>query len=303
MVANAYLGFAYHALGDYHWAMDFLRRNVAALESDLAQERFEQFGLLSVLSHAWLAGCLAEVGAFAEGIASATAAIRIAETANHPFSLIVACETLGRLYLIKGDLPQAIPVLERSLSLCQEASVPVLLPQTAASLGAAYALAERLSEALPLLAQAVQRAASMGMRRAQALWVVWLGTGYLLAGRIAEASLHARRALEIARARKEQGHQAYALRLLGDIARQDQRAQPEEAEEHYRAALALANELSMRPLLAHCHAGLGMLYEQMGQTESARASLGTASAHYRAMGMAFWLQQAAGAMAHVLSDG
>ena len=179
VVANAYLGYTYHALGDYHWAMDFLRRNVAALEGDLAYERFGQVGLLSVLSHTSLVGCLAEVGAFAEGLASGEAGMRIAEAANHPFSLIAAGEGLGRLYFIKGDLHKAIPVLERSLALCQETGVPGLFPQTAATLGAAYTLAQRLPEALPLLEQAVQQATSMGTRRALALLVVWLSTGVL----------------------------------------------------------------------------------------------------------------------------
>lgn len=291
VVANAYLGSAYYALGDYHWAMDFLRRNVAALEGDLAYEHFGQVGLLSVISHIYLVGCLAEVGAFAEGIASGVAGMRIAEAANHTFSLISACEGLGRLYLIKGDLHQAIPLLERSLALCQEAGVPVLFPQVAATLGAAYTLAKRLPEALPLLEQAVGQAASMGTRRAQALLVVWLSTGYCYAGRMAEARAQAQRALEIARERHERGYQAHALRLIGDIARQEKRPQPEPAEAAYREAIALANELSMRPLLAHCHLGLGLLYDQTGQMEAARTCLMTASTHYRALRMTFWLPQ------------
>lgn len=166
VVANAYLGFAYHALGDYHWAIDFLRRNITVLVGDLAYERFGQAGLPSVLSHAWLVGCLTEVGAFAEGIRVGEAGVRIAETAHHPLSLIVACESLGRLYLIKGEVSKTIPLLERSLSLCQTASVSVLLPQTAATLGTVYTLLERLPEALPLLELAVRQAASIGMHTA-----------------------------------------------------------------------------------------------------------------------------------------
>ena len=53
---------------------------------------------------------------------------------------------------------------------------------------------------------------------------------------------------------------------------------------HYRQALALADELGMRPLVAHCHLGLGMLYAKTGQPEQARAELSTAIALYRAMG-------------------
>ena len=48
----------------------------------------------------------------------------------------------------------------------------------------------------------------------------------------------------------------------------------------------------MRPLVAHCHLGLGTLYAKPGQREQARAELSTAIEMYRAMDMTFWLPQA-----------
>ena len=71
----------------------------------------------------------------------------------------------------------------------------------------------------------------------------------------------------------------------------------EQAEAHYRQALALAEELGMRPLQAHCHRGLGTLYGRVGRAEQARAALSTAIALYRAMEMTFWLPQAEAALA------
>jgi hypothetical protein len=47
----------------------------------------------------------------------------------------------------------------------------------------------------------------------------------------------------------------------------------------------------MRPLVAHCHRGLGTLYATTGHAEQARAALATAVEMYRAMGMTFWLPQ------------
>jgi tetratricopeptide (TPR) repeat protein len=72
-----------------------------------------------------------------------------------------------------------------------------------------------------------------------------------------------------------------------------------QAEAHYPQALALANELGMRPLVAHCHLGLGRLYGQTGLAEQARAALTTAIDLYRAMDMTFWLPQAEAALAQV----
>jgi len=72
-----------------------------------------------------------------------------------------------------------------------------------------------------------------------------------------------------------------------------------QAEAHYQQALALAEALGMRPLMAHCHLGLGRLYGQTGRAEQARAALATAIDLYRAMDMTFWLPQAQTALAQV----
>ena len=72
-----------------------------------------------------------------------------------------------------------------------------------------------------------------------------------------------------------------------------------QAAAHYQQALALAEELGMRPLQAHCHRGLGTLYAKTGQQEQARAELSTAIEMYRAMDMTFWLPQAQAALAQV----
>jgi tetratricopeptide (TPR) repeat protein len=169
----------------------------------------------------------------------------------------------------------------------------------APSLGLAYALSGRVAEALPLLEQVVASAASRQQMAGQALRVAELGQAYLLAGRLEDATVLAREALALARTHKEQGHQAYALRLLGELAAQHHPLDPEPAAASYRQALALAEALGMRPLVAHCHLGLGTLYAKSGQQEQARAALTTAINLYRAMDMPFWLPQAQAALAQV----
>ena len=71
------------------------------------------------------------------------------------------------------------------------------------------------------------------------------------------------------------------------------------AEASYQQALALAEELGMRPLQAHCHRGLGTLYAATGQREQARTALSTAIALYRAMEMTFWLPETEATLAQV----
>ena len=103
--------------------------------------------------------------------------------------------------------------------------------------------------------------------------------------------------LELARMHQERGHQAYALRLLGDIAARRDPPDVDAAAAHYQQALTLADALGMRPLQAHCRRGLGTLYARRGQWEQARTELGAAIALYRTMDMTFWLPQAEAVLA------
>jgi hypothetical protein len=66
----------------------------------------------------------------------------------------------------------------------------------------------------------------------------------------------------------------------------------ENAEASYRQAMALAHELGMRPLVAHCHFGLGKLYSHAGKRHEAQEHLATAGTMYGEMGMRYWLEQA-----------
>jgi tetratricopeptide (TPR) repeat protein len=169
----------------------------------------------------------------------------------------------------------------------------------AAALGAAYTLGGRIAEAVSLLTQAVAQISATEVVRNQAICCLSLGEAQLLADRLEEAHALAERALAHAREHQERGNQAYALRLLGDIAARRDPLEVEQAESHYREALALAEELGMRPLVAHCHLGIGKLYAKIGQREQARAELSPAIELYRAMDMTFWLPQVAAVLAQV----
>jgi tetratricopeptide (TPR) repeat protein len=111
----------------------------------------------------------------------------------------------------------------------------------------------------------------------------------LLLGRLDEARDMGNRALEYSPSHP--GAAAHALCLLGDIATHPERFDADNGEARYRQALALAEPRSMRPLVAHCHLGLGKLYRRTGQREQAQEHLTTATTMYREMGMTYWLEQ------------
>ena len=166
-------------------------------------------------------------------------------------------------------------------------------------LGYTYILAGRASDALPLLEQYVSTEA---MQRMRGRVHVWLSEAYLCLGRRDEALAVAVRGLELCRMHAQQGDHAWALRLLGEIYARRYPPQAEPAEAAYREALALAEELGMRPLVAHCHLGLGTLYATTGQPQQARAALSTAVEMYRAMDMPFWLPQTEAALAQLSQE-
>jgi tetratricopeptide (TPR) repeat protein len=142
-----------------------------------------------------------------------------------------------------------------------------------------------------LLERALSAVEARGHGNLQPLFLVYLGEVRLLAGRLEDARAFAARALTFARERGQRGYEAWALRLLGEVtARRESRGQ---ADGHYHDALALAEELGMRPLIAHCYLGLAKLYRRTGKRHDAQECLTTATMMYREMDMRFWLDQAA----------
>jgi tetratricopeptide (TPR) repeat protein len=291
-MANFYLGLAHHAQGGYGRAIDYYGQARASLDGAWRYERYGLTILPSVLSCAFLAWCHADVGTFAEGRALGDEGLQIAETVNHPASVMFASWGGGLLALRQGDLSRTLPLLERAVGICHDTGLPIHFPWMAVALGAAYTLAGRIADAGPLLTQALEQAIATKMVATQALCSFSLGEAHLLAGRLEEAHARAERALARARAHQERGNQAYALRLLGEIAARRVPPEVDQAEACYLQALALADELGMRPLLAHCHYGLGILYNRTGRLEQARAELSAAIALYRAMEITFWLERA-----------
>jgi tetratricopeptide (TPR) repeat protein len=290
VAANFRLGLAY-LTSDYRRASNFFGNNVESLQGELIRERFGEAGPASVLSRIWLVVSFAELGKFVEGIVRGEEGVQIAETVDQPWSLIGAYYSVGCLYLRKGDLTKAISLLERALELSQ--AYPLFwLPWISSSLGYAYALSGRAAEALPLLEQGIELAASKKQWRFYALQAVYLSEAYRLAGRLDDAIPLASQALDSARDYQARGQEAWALWNLGELGLHCDPPDAEKSEVSYRQALALADELGMRPLTARCNLGLGALCRRIGKRQQAEEHLATAIEMYREMEIGLWLEQA-----------
>ena len=291
-LARRYMGHSYHAQGQYRQAESILRRNLEALDASRDADRAGQDTLSYVASCGWLAFIMTELGEFDRAIAYADKALRDAEASKHPYTEAIAW-TLGALVWIRRGHPRrAVQPLERSLRVCAENYLAVWRPVASSVLGLALVFLGPADEALHLLQDGVALTEELGIKAYLALWTAHLAEGLLAAGQTDRALATAQRALDLALAHKERGHQAWASRLLGEIALHGASAQFEQAEDHYRQALALAAELEMRPLLALCHLGLGKLYRQTRERPKAEEHLGAAFSLFVDLKMGLWLVRA-----------
>jgi len=288
VVATSFLGVTHFAKGELADAITCLERNLA-FDGDLRIERFGAMAIQSALSEGLLAEVLSELGRFDEAIGHAQAAVRITETVDDPHTLFFGLFALGLTHLRRGDHPSAIPTLKRVLDLCRTWQDLARTQVVAAVLGAADALAGHADEALALVASAVEDFRLRQIHARPAFILLSAGMAYLSLGLIDQAVSHTREALALTRRLGARGNEAHALRLIGDIATT---SGDKEAEEYYRQSMALAEPRGMRPLVAHCHLGLGKLYRRTGRDEQARECLNLATKMYREMDTTYWLGRA-----------
>jgi tetratricopeptide (TPR) repeat protein len=280
------------SLGDFRRARECFQSNIQSLEGHLIRERFGEMGLPAVLTRLWLVHVLAECGEFAEGIAKGQEGLAIAESVGQPLDLISANRGLGHLYLRKGDLDEAHRFLERSRELSQKWDITVYISGISAYTGYADVLSGRLGDGIALLEQGIEELGTTTGSSGYAWSLACLGEAYGLANREEDAIRTVQRALDFARAFQRRPQEAWALRTLGEIASYREPPEIEKAEASYHQAMALADELGMRPLVGHCNLGLGKLLGLVDKHAEAREHLVIAMGMYREMEMRFWLEQA-----------
>ena len=287
VLANLFAGRARHARGDYAEAVGHLQSVIAATDHDRVN-LMGMANLPSVSARTWLAWSLAERGEFTQAVARSQEAVYIADTVDHLMSRIYGTMALGIVRLRKGDLAMAIPSLERAYQFTQPQNLRMSRTMVAGYLGRAYTLSNRAGDAIALLKEAIDDAFGMELMVDQALRLAHLGEAYLHAGKHDLAGSTAHRALDSALHYREAGAQAWAEWLLGEIGAQ----RGEGPEEHYRQAMALASSRGMKPLLAHCHLGLGKSCRRARKPEEAHEHLAKAVELYRSLEMRLWLEPA-----------
>ena len=294
ILATTYLEQAHYFRGEYERVIELATANLAALPAEWVYEYLGATAPPSVYDRTWLALSLAQLGRFADAAGPAAEAIRLAEPTQHANTVGLAYRAAGMLHLIQGDWARARSLSEHGFQVFQTANVVIQLPSALAS--SAWALAE-LGEA-DAAAEQIQRGKETADRLSATGIVGHLAWSYhalshaaLRLGRVAEARRLGDRAIGFTL--RHGGFGAHAEHLLGAIATHPAAFDAEAGEVHYRAALSLAAPRGMRPLVAHCHLGLGTVSVKAGKRRRALEHLTTAATMYRELGMPFWLAKVA----------
>ena len=276
----------YHSLGRYTDGIIAGTTAADAQSGDRLLERFNIPSLPSVAARTWLVSCLAELGEFARAAPLAREALEVARKVGEPWTLVNAYLGLGILHIREGGIGTAIETLDDGLEICRRFNIDVWLGPIALLRGHVATVEGGLDDALTFLSRGLEQVKASGVRFYHSLGIIWMSEAKLRAGDVDEARHLAEEALRDCQRFGERGNEAYALRLLGDIASRDPQERDAFAEDLYRRALALAESLEMRPLIAQCHLSLGQSAAERDDPMIAVEHLSAAVALFSQLGMA-----------------
>jgi tetratricopeptide (TPR) repeat protein len=294
VLGTSYLGYVLWLCGDYERVVELTTANLAtAIPGEWAHEYFVFIAPPAILDRCSLVLSLAELGRFAAAVDREAEMVRLAEPTQHAYILVQTYRAAAILHLLENDWAKARAATERWLGVARTRNVTTHLPIALAASSWVLAHAGEVSEARDQRRESrliTERLTARGY----AINLGWtyhaLGRASFALGEIGEAWSLGTRAVECARSYP--GAAAHAWHLLGDIAAHRDRGDAERAEALYRRALTLAEPRHMRPLVAHCHLGLGTLFRQTGRRDLAREQLALALTMYRALAVRAWPDRA-----------
>ncbi len=289
-VGHFRLGLAKHSTGDYAEAIHDLGQTAALLTGDKVNQRLGMAGLPACFARNFAAMCHSERGAFETAEALIGEADRIATGAGDAYSIVASFIARGRLQLQRGAFDESIAILSKALAIAEATEATSVFTMVASCLGLAEVQIGQLREGLEHMEQSVS-SDMWEVSPQHSLPFVYLAEGYLAAGRHADAEAALEKGLTLAERNSEMGFLAWGHRTAGNIMA-ELADDPETAARSYRTAMEIAEDHGMRPLMAHCHLGLGRLLEKRPGNGDAGDHLRSARAAYEEMGMTTWLERA-----------
>jgi predicted ATPase/class 3 adenylate cyclase len=288
IAAQMYIARARLSRGEYETAVVLLDAILQSLQTRTSDD----FLGLTILPSAWVrstrATALAELGRFAEAETQVAAAVRWADASGQPASVLWAHRDLGLVALIRGDADEAVRIFDRLLRLCRAYDLDAYEPRVMAGLGIAKARTGAVTEGLSLLEKAVALDSASEPRTTSSLATIALTEAYFHAGDRARGLATASEAVGAAAAREERGAEAYA-RWIGAMLDATTPDGLGAAEAALARAASIAQELRLKPLLAHCDLGLAAVYRRQGRTTEAREADGRGRQLLTVLGARPWI--------------
>ena len=291
ITSTFHLGLPLLYTGDYRRQVKLHREVAQKLSGDAAFERFGLASLPSVLSRAFLTWGLAELGEFEEAEEWGQEGVEIVNKGKNLFSATWINAGLGTLYLLQGRPNLAIKTLEQALALCRDAGALSVFSFIASNLGHAHCLLGNPEAVLPILKEAIEPQKSILSTAPEIYPLTALAEVYHLKGQTPKAIHNLESAFDIFKQKGERGFGAWALYYLAKIQSQGDSGLVRQAIQSFRKAKEQAEALRMRPLLAHCHRGLGQAHKISGEKSEARSELKSAMDLYRSMGIELWIPE------------
>jgi class 3 adenylate cyclase/tetratricopeptide (TPR) repeat protein len=293
LLTTTYLEQASYFRGDYQRVAELAIDNLAALPAGSEYESFGAAMPIAIYDRYLLVRSLAQLGRFAEAARYEGEALRLAEPTRHAYIVGMAHMAASWLHLLEGDWVRARSLVEHGVAAYRSGNIVLNLPHAVACSAWALGQAGETGEALSRFRegeQLLEREGERGIVGIHPEACHALGRAALLLERLGEAQRLGERALHSSPSHP--GFAAHAHHLLGDVAGHPKRFDADRAQTHYRQALALAEARAMRPLVAHCHLGLGRLYRRGSQLDRAGEHLAAAAELYRSMEMTYWRERA-----------
>jgi class 3 adenylate cyclase/tetratricopeptide (TPR) repeat protein len=275
--ARFIMGVAYRDMGRLE---DAIRAHDAGAQLFSDEAAGHEPGLvypIFVSLRAWRVEVEASLGRFDTAVATGEEAVRVAAEIRHSSSLAIANAFLGYAHLLRGDLPAAIPILERGLAIAEEHDVMHGICANGVYLAWARCLAGDRARGLEYLDRAFERHAGAVMQWTRFGTVT--ASAYLAAGRLADARRVGAAGSASAVKRGAHGYRAPHLRLEAEILLAD--GDTAAAQPRAQEALAAALELGAPPEIAHCHRVLAQASPGSEHAASARRM-------FDELGMTFW---------------
>jgi len=293
-ITCCHLGQLLYAKGDYAASVAMMENCLEHLESAPSRRGSNMARVYSVVARCFNAFSLAAQGRFRDAEASAERCLGLADATDTPFLRALAAWAMGNAQLGRGPTAEGARKLEEAYRYCEHAELLAIRPWIATDLACARRLDGRGEEALALLGGAIEEAAAHGLLSQHSLRYAYLSEAQLAAGREEEAEASATRAVALAVEHGESGFRVDALRALARVAGLRSSPDLEAATTHLGDALALAEDLRMRPAIAHCHDDLAQVSRRAGRREAAARHLEAARELYRELDLPYWRERLSG---------